>query len=198
MLVLLNGSIAGISGVLGGRFRPARGGVASRLAFLLRLIGAPFVWLVFAPPAKAAYRRRLRGARRGGPAGRHRHTLRLGLHQRPWRVRHLATVAALAGGHGRLHGRPASSPRSSSAICSPPEELRMLTVASFLSGLAFGLGLIVSNMANPANGRSQSSGVRARHGHWDGRVRGSPAARHNAGLSQFTTGRPARHTREIP
>jgi uncharacterized membrane protein YedE/YeeE len=41
MLVLLNGRIAGISGVLGGLLRPAPGEVGWRLAFLLGLIGAP-------------------------------------------------------------------------------------------------------------------------------------------------------------
>lgn len=45
--VLLNGRIAGISGVLGGLFRPAGGDVGWRLAFLLGLIGAPLVYALF-------------------------------------------------------------------------------------------------------------------------------------------------------
>ncbi len=44
MFVLLNGRIAGISGVLGGLFRPSRGDVAWRVAFVLGLIGAPAVY----------------------------------------------------------------------------------------------------------------------------------------------------------
>lgn len=47
LFVLLNGRIAGISGVLGGLFRPARGDVGWRLAFLSGLIGAPLVYALF-------------------------------------------------------------------------------------------------------------------------------------------------------
>lgn len=42
--VLFNGRIAGISGIVGGLLRPARGDVAWRLAFLLGLAGAPLVY----------------------------------------------------------------------------------------------------------------------------------------------------------
>ncbi|MFC4433118.1 YeeE/YedE family protein [Cupriavidus respiraculi] len=44
MLILLNGRIAGISGVLGGLLRPARGDVSWRLAFIAGLLGAPLVY----------------------------------------------------------------------------------------------------------------------------------------------------------
>ncbi len=48
MFVLLNGRIAGISGVLGGLLgRPARGDVAWRAAFVLGLVVAPLVFLAF-------------------------------------------------------------------------------------------------------------------------------------------------------
>lgn len=47
--VLLNGRIAGISGILGGLLRPAQGDVAWRLAFLAGLVGAPLVVALFAP-----------------------------------------------------------------------------------------------------------------------------------------------------
>lgn len=50
MFVLLNGRIAGISGVLGGLlggpFRPPRGDVAWRLAFVAGLVAAPLAYLV--------------------------------------------------------------------------------------------------------------------------------------------------------
>ncbi len=46
--VLLNGRIAGISGVLGGLLLPARGDVAWRLAFVLGLVAAPALYLLFA------------------------------------------------------------------------------------------------------------------------------------------------------
>lgn len=46
LFVLLNGRIAGISGIVGGLLRPARGDVAWRLAFLLGLTGAPLLWML--------------------------------------------------------------------------------------------------------------------------------------------------------
>ncbi|KPU95211.1 YeeE/YedE [Variovorax paradoxus] len=48
MFLLLNGRIAGISGVLGGLLRPLRGDVAWRGSFVLGLVGAPLVYLLFA------------------------------------------------------------------------------------------------------------------------------------------------------
>jgi len=41
MLLLLNGRVAGVSGIAGGVLRPARGDVAWRLAFLGGLVAAP-------------------------------------------------------------------------------------------------------------------------------------------------------------
>lgn len=48
MFVLLNGRIAGISGVLGGLLRPSKGDVAWRVAFVLGLVGAPSVYVLVA------------------------------------------------------------------------------------------------------------------------------------------------------
>jgi len=48
MFALLNGRIAGISGVIGGLLTPAKGDVAWRAAFVLGLVGAPLVYTVFA------------------------------------------------------------------------------------------------------------------------------------------------------
>ncbi len=47
LFVLFNGRIAGISGVLGGLLRPARGDVGWRVAFLAGLIVAPTVFAMF-------------------------------------------------------------------------------------------------------------------------------------------------------
>ncbi|MGH8857099.1 MAG: YeeE/YedE family protein [Polaromonas sp.] len=44
MFVLLNGRVAGISGVIGGLLKPARGDIAWRAAFVLGLVGAPLVY----------------------------------------------------------------------------------------------------------------------------------------------------------
>ncbi|MFV8570992.1 YeeE/YedE family protein [Marinobacter sp. SBS5] len=46
--LLLNGRIAGISGILGGLLTPVRNDIIWRTAFLGGLIGAPIVWLLFA------------------------------------------------------------------------------------------------------------------------------------------------------
>jgi len=43
LFVLLNGRIAGISGIVGGLLRPARGDVGWRIAFSAGLVGAPLV-----------------------------------------------------------------------------------------------------------------------------------------------------------
>ncbi|MGB9988555.1 YeeE/YedE family protein [Pseudoduganella rhizocola] len=45
---LVNGRIAGISGIVGGLLRPARGDIAWRLAFLAGLIAAPLAYTLFA------------------------------------------------------------------------------------------------------------------------------------------------------
>jgi len=52
LFLLLNGRIAGISGILGGLLSPSRGDIVWRLAFMAGLIGAPLVWLMVAdlPP----------------------------------------------------------------------------------------------------------------------------------------------------
>jgi uncharacterized membrane protein YedE/YeeE len=49
MFVLLNGRIAGISGIVGGLLRAARGDVAWRIAFLAGLLAAPLIYAVAAP-----------------------------------------------------------------------------------------------------------------------------------------------------
>jgi len=52
MFALLNGRIAGISGVIGGLLKPAAGDVAWRAAFVIGLIGAPLVYALFAAVPK--------------------------------------------------------------------------------------------------------------------------------------------------
>ncbi len=48
LFVLLNGRIAGISGVLGGLLNPTRGDIAWRVAFIAGIVAAPLVYLLFA------------------------------------------------------------------------------------------------------------------------------------------------------
>lgn len=51
LFILLEGRIAGISGILGGLLKPRRGDVAWRLLFLAGLAAAPLAWSLFAPTA---------------------------------------------------------------------------------------------------------------------------------------------------
>lgn len=44
MFILLNGRIAGISGVLGGLFKPKRGDISWRMAFIAGLVGSPLLY----------------------------------------------------------------------------------------------------------------------------------------------------------
>jgi uncharacterized protein len=44
MFVLINGRIAGISGVVGGLLKPVRGDISWRVAFVAGLIGAPLLY----------------------------------------------------------------------------------------------------------------------------------------------------------
>lgn len=51
LLVVLNGRIAGVSGILGGLMRPQAGDVSWRVAFVAGLVAAPLAWgLVAALP----------------------------------------------------------------------------------------------------------------------------------------------------
>ncbi|XOB94423.1 YeeE/YedE family protein [Pseudomonadota bacterium 24LQ007] len=52
--LLLNGRIAGISGILGGLLVPARRDILWRVAFLAGLVGTPSLWLLFSelPPVQ--------------------------------------------------------------------------------------------------------------------------------------------------
>ena len=49
MLLLFNGRIAGISGILGGLLRPMAGDIGWRMALVLGLVGAPLVYGLAAP-----------------------------------------------------------------------------------------------------------------------------------------------------
>jgi len=48
MFALLNGRIAGISGVIGGLLKPTAGDVAWRAAFVIGLVGSPLLYALFA------------------------------------------------------------------------------------------------------------------------------------------------------
>lgn len=78
---------------------------------------------------------------RGWLGGWYRHALRIRLHQRAWRLRNIPAFPALDGGDGDLYGV---------GFCQRLFNKARIVIVSFLCGLLFGLGLIVSGMANPA------------------------------------------------
>ena len=47
LFILFNGRIAGITGILGGLFKPRSGDIGWRLAFIAGLTAAPVSWLLF-------------------------------------------------------------------------------------------------------------------------------------------------------
>ncbi|MCC5857901.1 MAG: YeeE/YedE family protein [Ectothiorhodospiraceae bacterium] len=47
LFILLNGRIAGISGIVGGLLNPTKGDIAWRLAFVLGMLLAPAAWVLF-------------------------------------------------------------------------------------------------------------------------------------------------------
>lgn len=47
LLILFNGRIAGVSGIVGGLLAPKKGDIGWRLAFIGGLIAAPLVWQLF-------------------------------------------------------------------------------------------------------------------------------------------------------
>ena len=49
ILILLNGRIAGISGIVGGLLLPVKEGWSWRLAFIFGLFAAPWLWQIFSP-----------------------------------------------------------------------------------------------------------------------------------------------------
>lgn len=51
--ILINGRVLGISGILGGLFRPRAGDVGWRVAFLLGLLVAPLLYTLLAGPIEA-------------------------------------------------------------------------------------------------------------------------------------------------
>jgi uncharacterized membrane protein YedE/YeeE len=51
LFILLNGRVAGISGILGGLVRPRAGDAGWRIAFIAGLLVAPTLWHLFAQPA---------------------------------------------------------------------------------------------------------------------------------------------------
>jgi uncharacterized membrane protein YedE/YeeE len=145
--VVLNGRIAGISGIVGGLVNTKANDTGWRVAFVLGFPLGALVYILVAG-ARAGGRARISaGHTHLGAAGRFRHPHGFGLHQRPRSVRPRASLVALGCRHGGvLRGVHAHR---------LPGQARLLmavlrTFASLVCGLVFGLGLAVSGMMNPA------------------------------------------------
>ncbi len=147
LLILFNGRIAGISGILGGLLRPRQGDLGWRIAFLAGLIGTPLLCAAVASLAARADRGGHAGPDRGGLAGGRGRALWRRLHQRPRRVRPVAPVTPFAGGHLAFM---AAGFLTVYLLRHSVSKLMSKLILSLLSGLVFGLGLIVSGMSNPA------------------------------------------------
>lgn len=50
LFILFFGRVLGISGIVGGLLKPASGDTGWRIAFVLGIFAAPWVWLLFAEP----------------------------------------------------------------------------------------------------------------------------------------------------
>jgi uncharacterized membrane protein YedE/YeeE len=133
LLLLFNGRIAGISGITGGVLSAAGWERGWRAAFIGGLLLSPWLYAAAAtlPSGEIAI----------GNGGQR-------LHQRARRMRRRTVGAAFAGRHGGVYAAGLYD-RVVDAL--PGGRLRMLkTLLALLSGIIFGLGLIVAGMANPA------------------------------------------------
>ena len=105
LLMLLNGRIAGISGIMAGCLPTTGGPRGWRIAFLAGLVAAPLIALAagmpLIEPAMPASWGVVIVAR---AAGRVRHADGRRLHVGPWRVRHRSAVDAVDRGDADFHG----------------------------------------------------------------------------------------------
>ncbi len=140
--------IAGISGILGGLLGPSVRDGAWRTAFVIGLLAGPALFSPRRGPlAGGPGRRVLAGARRRRAPRRLRDAPRLGLHQRPRRLRPRAALAPLPRGGGDLHGGGHRHRLPRPSRSGPMTAPRLL--AALASGLLFGAGLALSGMMDP-------------------------------------------------
>ena len=141
-LLLLNGKIAGVSGILANVVGRQAGEQGWRLAFVIGLVLPAIIWGVGSPRLPASWHLALVVRF----ASRSRHARRQRLHQRTRRLRPRESLAAFARGHARFHvdGNPDGVHRATRN-----RNMRFLT--AMIAGTLFGAGLLISGMTDPAN-----------------------------------------------
>ena len=103
--VLVNGRVAGVSGIVGGLLRPKAGDAAWRAAFVIGLIAAPLLYQVFAALPEIRIDAQWPALALAGAAGGSGHAVRFRMHQRSRSVRPVAVIAALVRRYADIHGR---------------------------------------------------------------------------------------------
>ena len=105
LLLVANGRIAGISGIVGGLLRAQHGETAWRALFVAGLLAGGLVLQSIRPTVIGPSVVGFPSCWSGGAAGRLRDGARQRLHERSRRVRHRPPVAALAGRDRDVHAR---------------------------------------------------------------------------------------------
>ena len=149
MLMLFNGRIAGISGILGRLLPPYRNNdVIGAAAFILGLMAAPLGYtLATGTPVTQTVSGNVPLMVIAGLLVGFGTSLWRGLHKRPWRVRPLAALASLSRSDGNFYGdRVCDRIRGASHT----RRLMMGVLVNAIAGFLFGLGLVIGGMANPA------------------------------------------------
>jgi uncharacterized protein len=140
LLMLLNGRIAGITGVFAGLIDPTGIDRAWRATFIAGLIVGCMDRFHGCHAEDADELHRDRGSR---PSGRLRYAAEQRMHVRAWRLWHRAVIAALTCCDWRVHG---CGDGRRGAVPARVRRLTMRALAGLLCGFIFGWGLFVSGM----------------------------------------------------
>ncbi len=137
-MLLLEGKIAGISGICAGVLLPVKGATAWKASFVAGLLAGGVLLRILLPSVRFRHHSALRHARDSGIAGRLRHAPGQRMHQRPRCMRYQPLIAALDGRDNdvhrkrSVHGLPRQSRDGSSAM--------KTNLVSFGCGIVFALG----------------------------------------------------------
>jgi len=138
VLIVANGRIAGISGILDRLLHGASGPGGWRIGFLAGLV-IPGLILGSGNPVFGSGPWTLDPGRRRA-AGGIWNTYRQGLHQRPWGLWHGQPLAALCGRHADFHWR-----RDGDRVWREASGSSMSFLSALIAGLLFGAGLLLGH-----------------------------------------------------